>query len=66
MAKETKKPTLSRPKDQTWQSFRSWFLSVASNLLGRPAEDRHTDEEWQQLAKKFWESVDNNSAGQND
>jgi|GEM_PF-2038003 hypothetical protein len=54
MTKENRGPILSRPEDKTWQSFRSWLLSTTSFILGRPAKDNHTPEEWQQLAEKFW------------
>jgi hypothetical protein len=54
MTKENKKPILSRPKDKTWQSYRDWFLSLSSYLLGRPVKNEHSDEEWQKIAEEFW------------
>ena len=48
------KPFFSRPRDNSWQAYRDWVLAVTSALTGKKAENTYLEDEWKQIAAKFW------------
>jgi len=48
----------SRPRDDSWQAFRDWVLSLTSTLTGREAVDPYPEERWKQHAQEFWSESD--------
>lgn len=51
---ENAKKFFSRPRDDSWQAYRDWVLSVTSAITGKEAKDTHTEDEWKQYAAKLW------------
>jgi len=51
-----KKPSLSRPKDRTLESFKAWMNEIVNSLAPDAPEGDNSEEHWIALWKKFWKS----------
>jgi len=55
--------TLSRPKNRSFEAYKSWIMSLTAALSGNPEKDDMTQEEWTELWKDFWGIKEKGGAG---
>ncbi len=53
------KPTLSRPKDESLESFKAWITELTARITGNKGGDGSiTEDDWIRLWKEFWNDAD--------